>query len=369
MPEPSITLDDVRAARADLIAAGQALGLRPVWRAIGARTGKRPSYATVARLLAALPEAEPAAVDTHLVALTQQFAAAMPDLWRAALNQASQSVASELAQVRERAGSATQRVADLTEELERSEADRSTIGADRDRIATTLAGLETRVAVLTDTLAEQYATHRTDHVSWNSEQRHTAGTIAQLQSDLAGVRAHETTASQQRDEAIRARDAALAATADATAERERILTLHAAARSDLAEARRDLTTSRAEAATALGRADDRQRDVAALRRQVNDLEVARQVAEIQAATSTARVTALEQTAVTNDIVATRMSTAVTAQHHQAHVQLMTLLDEHHTRSQASVLAAVDATQRLTVQAITRHLADNHPPGVSDVTPR
>ena len=116
MVDSFITRTEVAEAVAACQAANRRAGLRPVWRAIVERTGKRPSFSTVSRLLTELqapdpaPAAERAVPPDQVVAQVQQLA---PALWQAALIAARKDLADEFRRQAEQLAAAAERERDL----------------------------------------------------------------------------------------------------------------------------------------------------------------------------------------------------------------------------------------------------------------
>lgn len=197
-----ITIDDVRQGVADCNAAGRRPGMRPVWRAIVERTGRRPSFSTVARLLAEITDGasaappDPTGPPDQVIAQLQQLA---PAMWQAAMAKARQDLATELQAMSGRLHSAAERERELLSELDEAQA-RSTT-ADEQRLAaeqrcTTLSAHMHAQTAAIDALA---ASHRSTADAWEQRERQLQARSAQLERETAtlAATAHQAHAALQ----------------------------------------------------------------------------------------------------------------------------------------------------------------------------
>ncbi len=182
----SITIDDVRMGIADCAAAGRRPGMRPVWRAIVERTGKRPSFSTVARMLAEISDktAQPqtAGPPDQVVAQLQQLA---PAVWQAASSAARSEVAAEMQAQINRLRAAAERERDLLAELDEAQARASAADEQRLEAAQRVTAIQERLeaqAARVQTLAEA---QRFAAEQWSLRERELSNRLAQLEREAA----------------------------------------------------------------------------------------------------------------------------------------------------------------------------------------
>lgn len=190
--QPTITLDQVRAAVAACQAAGRRIGLRSVWREIVATTGQRPSFSTVSRLLAesaaqpTAPEPSATAAPDQILAQLQQLA---PAVWQAAQAAARQELTVQLSQQAEALAEAATRERDLLAELDEAQA-RASTAEEAQRAAEERAEAATqRIDTLAAAVNELHAAHRAATDGWAARERELHARCAQLEREAATLAA------------------------------------------------------------------------------------------------------------------------------------------------------------------------------------
>jgi hypothetical protein len=216
-----ITSDEVRQGVADCTAAGKRPGMRPVWRAIVERTGKRPSFSTVARYLADIAAGSvpsqppgPTAPPDQVVNQLQQMA---PAVWQAALVMARQDLATEMQVLAERLRTTEERERDLLTEMDDAQARAATAEEQRLAAEQRAQALHEQMRAQTFALEGMAASHRNTADAWDQRERELQHRLGQLERETATLAA----AGHHARESLR----------EVTAERDQL-------RIDLVEARR-----------------------------------------------------------------------------------------------------------------------------------
>lgn len=260
-----ITIDEVRQGMADCTAAGKRPGMRPVWRAIVERTGKRPSFSTVARYLAEIAAGSapsqptgPSGPPDQVVNQLQQMA---PAVWQAALVMARADLAAEIQALTERLRAAEERERDLLTEMDDAQARAS--AADEQRLAS-----EQRARALHEQLRAQTAaleglatSHRITAEAWDLRERELLNRLGQLERETATLAAAGHHARETLREVTTERDQLRIDLVEARRRSDADVGLNAQLReqvdglvADLAGARNDLATAQERERQALLRA-------------------------------------------------------------------------------------------------------------------
>ncbi|HAT11469.1 MAG TPA: hypothetical protein DCS97_12950 [Planctomycetes bacterium] len=252
MPESTpLTRDMVADAVAECIAQHRRPGLRPVWRAIVAKTGQRPSFSTVSRLLAELEaagkEPQPSAPPDQLVAQAQLLA---PAMWQAALLAARQEAAAENARLVERLQASAERERELLAELDDAQA--RAIAAEEQRAAaeSDAEAARAQCASLTAGLAAVAAAHSAAAEQWGTTERTLVARNAQLERECATLAANTHHAREATQQATNERDRAREELSEAQRRTDTYVTMNAHLReqiatrdADIVQLRRDLESS------------------------------------------------------------------------------------------------------------------------------
>lgn len=184
-----ITIDDVRQGMADCTAAGKRPGMRPVWRAIVERTGKRPSFSTVARYLAEIAAgsapsqpAGPTGPPDQVVNQLQQMA---PAVWQAALVMARQDLAAEMQTLAERLRAAEERERDLLTEMDDAQARATAADEQRQAAEQRAQALHEQLRTQTAALEALATSHRSTAEAWDHRERELLNRLGQLERETA----------------------------------------------------------------------------------------------------------------------------------------------------------------------------------------
>jgi hypothetical protein len=190
--QPSLTREDVHLGIADCTAAGRRPGMRPVWRAIVARTGKRPSFSTVARFLAEIGDGAaptPAPVTgppDQIVAQVQQLA---PAVWQAASAAARQELAAELQAHADRLRAAAERERDLLAELDEAQARAAAADEQRQEAVQRAAALHQHMDAQAASLQALAEAQRLATGQWATRERELSSRLSQLEREGATLAA------------------------------------------------------------------------------------------------------------------------------------------------------------------------------------
>lgn len=256
MSDTILSRDDVLAAVATCRQAHRRPGLRPVWRAIVERTGKRPSFSTVSRLLAEVqaiaPPTPPTVPPDQVVAQVQQLA---PAMWQAALAAARQELAAEMQRQQEQAAAAAERERELLAELDEAQARQAAAEAERTAAERRAEALQERLAAQTAAVQELAAAQQEDASRRDAREREQAARAAQLERETAELAGD---ARRSREDAAAATAAQARLTGELAEARRRAdadLALNAHLREQLAVREEDLSAL----ATRLAEALDRER--------------------------------------------------------------------------------------------------------------
>lgn len=200
----ALSLPEVRMAVETLVNSGKPVGIRPVWRVLVERTGRRPSFATVTRLLRqvqAESPTQPSVADPGDLPPTvmASIAEAAPHLWRQALGAARSAAQQERSTLEARLQvqtAAHEEVVELLADAEaraevaeaaRAEAEAAAAAAEAraggfgeriDALGAETAHLRGRVDALLSSLAQ-------DRAAGQEQQRHSAG-LAEQHASMAG---------------------------------------------------------------------------------------------------------------------------------------------------------------------------------------
>jgi chromosome segregation ATPase len=166
--------------------------MRPVWRAIVARTGKRPSFSTVARFLA---EVADGAVQTsppapgppdQVVAQLQQLA---PAVWQAASAAARQELAAELQAHADQLRVAAERERDLLAELDEAQARAAAADEQRHEAVQRAAALQQLLDAQAASLQALAEAQGLAAGHWATRERELSSRLAQLEREAATLAA------------------------------------------------------------------------------------------------------------------------------------------------------------------------------------
>jgi len=249
MPEPStsVTIEDVRLGMADCVAAGRRPGMRPVWRAIVERTGKRPSFSTVARFLAEIGDGATPPPATgppdQVVAQLQQLA---PAVWQAASAAARQELGADLQAHADRLRAATERERDLLAELDEAQARASAAEEQRGEALQRAAAVQERLDAHTAGLQALAESQRVAAEQWAMRERELSGRLAQLERETATLAAAAHHARETLSQAVATRDRLQDELRESQRRMDADVALNAHLREQLATREEDLGRLRAE---------------------------------------------------------------------------------------------------------------------------
>ncbi len=261
---PGITIADVRQGIADCEAAGRRPGMRPVWRAIVERTGKRPSFSTVARYLADVADgtqgqpAAPAGPPDQVVAQLQQLA---PAVWQAASAAARQDLTVELQAQAERLRAAAERERDLLAELDEAQARAAAADEQRQEAVQRAAAAQERMDAQTASVQALAAAQRASAEQWSIRERELSARLAQLERECATLAAAGNQARDALGLASAARDRLQDELREAQRRMDADLALNAHLREQLTTRDEDLRVMQTDLAASAAR--ERQATIAA----------------------------------------------------------------------------------------------------------
>jgi chromosome segregation ATPase len=248
-----ISIDHVRQAIADCEAAGRRPGMRPVWRAIVERTGKRPSFSTVARYLAEVADGvqvrptAPAGPPDQVVAQLQQLA---PAVWQAASTAARHDLAAELQALAERLRAAAERERDLLAELDEAQARATAADEQRQEAVQRAAALQERSDAQAASVQALAEAQRSAAELWSARERELSARLAQLEREGATLAAAGNHAREAQAQAAAACDRLQDELREAQRRMDADLALNAHLREQLATRDEDIRALREQLAAA-----------------------------------------------------------------------------------------------------------------------
>ena len=251
-----ITICDVRQGIADCEAAGRRPGMRPVWRAIVERTGKRPSFSTVARHLAEVAvgtpgqPAAPTGPPDQVIAQLQQLA---PAVWQAASAAARQDLKVELQTQAEWLRAAAERERDLLAELDEAQARAATADELRQEAVQRAAAAQERMAAQTASVQTLAEAQRASAEQWTVRERELSARLAQLERECATLAAAGNHARDAQNQAAAARDRLQDELRESQRRTDADLALNAHLREQLATRDEDLRVLQTELAACAAR--------------------------------------------------------------------------------------------------------------------
>lgn len=238
--------------------------MRPVWRAIVERTGKRPSFSTVARYLADVADgtqdqpAAPTGPPDQVVAQLQQLA---PAVWQAASAAARQDLTVELQAQAERLRAAAERERDLLAELDEAQARAAAADEQRQEAVRRATTAEERMEAQTASVQALAAAQRALAEQWSVRERELSARLAQLERECATLAAAGNQARDALSQTTAGRDRLQDELREAQRRMDADLALNAHLREQLTTRDEDLRGLQAElAASAAG---ERQAAIAA----------------------------------------------------------------------------------------------------------